>query len=54
MIILSEENQRKTNTIALIRGLENTTQMNFYETETDSQIRRIDLWLPRGREGVGE
>ena len=23
--------------------------MNFYETETDSQTQRTDLWLPRGR-----
>ena len=27
------------------------TQMNFYETETDSETQRTDLWLPRGREG---
>ena len=32
------------------------TQMNFYETQTDSQ--RTDLWLPKGRgewerEGLG-
>ena len=30
------------------------TQINFYETETDSQTKKIDLWLPRGRKGVGE
>ena len=26
-----------------------TTQMNIHKTETDSQIQRTDLWLPRGR-----
>ena len=24
------------------------TQMNFYETETDSQTQRTDLWKPGG------
>ena len=26
----------------------------IHETETDSQIQRTDLWLPRGREHGGE
>ena len=25
-----------------------------YKTERDSQTQRTDLWLPKGREGVGE
>ena len=25
----------------------------IYETETDSEIQRTDLWLPRWREGRG-
>ena len=29
------------------------TQMNFHETETDSQTQRTDLWLPRGS-GAGK
>ena len=24
------------------------TQMNFYETETDSQTKKTDWWFPRG------
>ena len=28
------------------------TQMNFYETETDSHTKKTDLWLPRGWEGM--
>ena len=27
------------------------TNEHIYETETDSQTQRTDLWLPRGREG---
>ena len=25
----------------------------IYKTETDSQTQRTDLWLPRGRDGLG-
>ena len=34
-------------------NLKYDTNEHIYETETDSQIRRTDLWLPR-RGGVGE
>ena len=30
------------------------TQMNFYETETDSHIWKTDLWLTRGAGGARE
>ena len=29
------------------------TNEPMYKIETDSQTQRIDLWLPRGRGGVG-
>ena len=34
-------------------NLKYDTSEPIYETETDSQTQRTDLWLPRGR-GVGE
>ena len=37
-----------------MRKLKYGTNEPIYKTETDSQIWRIDLWLPRGRrEEVG-
>ena len=33
--------------------LKYNTKEIIYETETDSQTQRTDLWLPRGK-GVGE
>ena len=26
----------------------------IYKTETDSQTQRMDLWLPRGSDGLGD
>ena len=34
-------------------NLKYDTNELIYETETNSQTKRIDLWLPRGR-GLGE
>ena len=34
-------------------NLKYNTNEHIYETETDSQTQRIDLWLPRGSEGGG-
>ena len=31
-------------------NLKYDTNQYIYETETDSQTKRTDLWLPRGRE----
>ena len=40
-----------------MRNLKYNTNELIYETETDSQKQRTDLWLPRvrgqGRDGVG-
>ena len=53
ILILSEVRKRKTNTIRYHLYVESKIWHNkpFYKTETDSQ--RIDLWLPRGRSGMG-
>ena len=50
---LSEVRQR--NTICYRFYVEFKIWQNepIYKTETDSQTWRRDLWLPRGREGVG-
>ena len=34
-------------------NLKYDTNELIYETETDSQTRRTDLWLPRGRKSRG-
>ena len=39
--------------IAYVRNLKHDTNELIYETETDSQTQRKDLWLPMGREGGG-
>ena len=56
MILLSKVRQKekdKYHMTSLICGLYNDTNEPTYETETDSQIRRRDLWLPRRRGGRG-
>ena len=50
-IILSEVRKRKTNTIYNIIYMWDLlygTNEPIHKTETDSQIQRTDLWLPRG------
>ena len=50
IIILSEISQTKTNTIqCYMWKLKYGTNELIYETETDSQTQKTDLWLPRGR-----
>ena len=50
IIILSEISQTKTNTIqCYMWKLKYDTNELIYETETDSQTQKTDLWLPRGR-----
>ena len=39
--------------ITYMWNLKYDTNECIYETETDSEIQRTDLWLPRGREGGG-
>ena len=34
-------------------NLKYNTNEHIYETETDSQTQRTDLWLPRGMRGGG-
>ena len=34
-------------------NLKYDTNEHIYKTETDSQMQRMDLWLPRGRGGGG-
>ena len=55
IITLSEISQRKTNiTIPLICGTKKIIQRIVYKTETDSQIQKTTLWLPKGNEGRGK
>ena len=51
MIILSELSQRKTNIIYNLcaESKENDTNELIYKTETDSQIQKTNLWLPKGK-----
>ena len=39
--------------ITYMWNLKYDTNERIYETQTDSQTERTDLWLPRGREGPG-
>ena len=54
IIILSEVSQKdKYHMISLpMRNLKYDTNKPICKTETDSQTRRTDLWLPKGR-GLG-
>ena len=55
MITLTEVSQTKTNTydITYMQNLNYYTNELIFETETDSQTKRTDSWLP-GVEGKGE
>ena len=56
-IILSEVSQRKTNMIRYhscgIQFCKNDINELTYKTETDSQISKTNLWLPKGKRGRG-
>ena len=39
--------------ITYMWNLKYDTNEHIYETETDSQTQRTDLWLPRGRTSGG-
>ena len=52
IIILSEESHKQKNKYHMISHMLNLkydTKELIYETETDSQTERTDLWLPRQR-----
>ena len=49
----SERERQISYDITYMWNLKYDTNELIYETETDSQTQRTDLWLPRGR-GVGE
>ena len=52
IIILSKVSQRKTNIIISLMCnliLKNNTNELISQTETDSQILKITLWLPKGK-----
>ena len=56
IIILSEVRQRKTNIIRchLHVYVKYDTNELIYKTETDSQTQKTNLWLLKGKGGVGE
>ena len=39
--------------ITYMWNLKYDTDELIYETKTDSQTERTDMWLPRGRDGLG-
>ena len=49
----SERERQMSYTIAPVWNLNYDTSELIYETETDSQTQRADLWLPGGRVGGG-
>ena len=51
ILILSEVNQKEKGKyhITYMWNLNQNTNEHIYNTETDSQAQRADLWLPRGR-----
>ena len=53
IIILSEVSQTEKYDITYMWNLKYDTNEFIYETETDSQTSRTDLWLPRGWGGGG-
>ena len=55
IIILNELNQNedKYHMTSLIFSLKYGTNRPIYKITIDLQTWRTDLWLPRGREGVG-
>ena len=55
IIILSEVSQteRQSYDITYMWNLKNSTNELIYETETDSQTQKTNLWLPKGK-AVGD
>ena len=54
IMILSEIRQRKINIIwyhLYVNSKKNNTNESIYKTETDSQIQKANLGLPKGKEG---
>ena len=49
----SERQRQISYDISYMWDLKYDTNERIYETETDSQTLRTDLWLPRGRRGWG-
>ena len=47
----SERERQKTYCTTHVWNLKYDINELIHETETDSQIQRTDLWLPRGKEG---
>ena len=47
----SERGRQIPYDITYMWNLKYDTNQHIYETKTDSQIQRTDLWLPRVREG---
>lgn len=48
---VSQKQKDKYHTITYMWNPKYGTTEPIYTTETDSQTRRADLWLPRGRRG---
>ena len=56
VILLSEVSQKEKDTYcraSFLYGCQHTAQGNLSPKQTDSQMERADLWLPRARD-VGE
>ena len=57
IIMLREVRQRKTNILwyhsYVESNIKNDTNEVIYKTETDLQILKTNLWLPKGKWGVG-
>ena len=49
----SERERQMPYDIIYMWNLKYDTNEPIYETETDPQIQRTDLWLPSEREGLG-
>ena len=49
IIILTEVSQKGKDKYSMMWNLKYGTNKPIYETETNSQTQRTDLWLPRGQ-----
>ena len=47
----SDRERQTLYNITSMWNLVNDTNKLLYKTETDSQIQKADLWLPKGKEG---
>ena len=56
MISLSKVRQKEKDKHHMISHVDIKYDISelIYKTETDSQTQRMDLWLPRGRDGGGD